>query len=223
MLHATVKSLRCSVCAISVAIAALAQSTIADVVVQGDPILRPSIVWPNDFGQWGTNYGGNPDGWADQSETTPFEQEYGLTHSYDSNTQSLFIDNASDEDKTKHVWVRLLFDPRESYPAPIGEKVDPAQWATIEASQPDGVDQRITLTGAAWLVNPITGQLIVEQSWTIHPQPYSETINLSNIIGNAGGPDAFKGLMAETVCIPGPAAYALLALSGLVVARRRRP
>jgi len=223
MLHHASKKLTKTLCAIGITIAAMAQTTLAEVVVQGDPILRPSIVWPNDFAQWGTNYGGNPDAWADQSGTTTFEQEYGLTHSYNPDTMTLFIDNAYDEDKTKHVWIRLLFDPQGDYPATIGEQPDPAHWATIEASYPDGVNGTPILTGAAWLHNPITGQLIVEQSWSIHPQPYNESINLSNIIGNAGGPSAFKGLMSETVCIPNPAAYALLALGGLTSARRRRP
>lgn len=235
MLHHASKKLTKALCAIGITIAAMAQTTLAEVVVQGTPILRPSIVWPNDFAQWGTDYGGTPpaippgdpdDPWPDQSGQTSFEQEYDLTHSYNPATMTLSLENAFDEDKTKHVWIRLRFDwqgNNPAYPASIGEQPDPNQWATMEV-ETDGDQNRIPiLTGAAWFTNPLMGQLIVEQSWSIHPQPKNETINLSNIIGNAGGPGVFKGLMSETVCIPEPAALSLLALGGLVAARRRRP
>jgi hypothetical protein len=222
MLHHASNKLTRTLCAIGITIAAMAQTTLAEIVVQGTPILRPSIVWPNDFAQWGTNYNGNPATWADQSGTTSFEQEYGLIHSYDPNTMTLSLDNAYDEDKTKHVWIRLLFNWQENYPAAIGQQPDPAHWATMEVETEGDQNRTPTLTGAAWFHNPIAGQLIIEQSWSIHPQPYNETINLSNIIGNAGGPNAFIGLMSETVCIPAPSACALLALGGLAVARRRR-
>jgi len=222
MQHAKSKRLTGTLCAIGIAFMSMAQTTLADVIVQGTPILRPSIVWPSDFAQWGTNYSGNPDSWADQSGTTSFEREYELSHSYDPNTGILSLDNAHDPDKTKHVWIRLLFNWQEDYPAPIGQQADPTQWATMEVSNPDGLNSTPILTSAAWFLNPIAGQLIIEQSWSIHPQPYNESINLSNIIGNAGGAEALRGLMSETVCIPGPAAYALLAIGGLAAAHRRR-
>jgi len=223
MRHITSKRLNGTLCTIGFAIAAFAHSTFAGITVGDTPLAGPSTLYPFVFEMWGIDYrGSNTGNWIDETGLTNFERDFNLNHSYNPNDQMLYLGDAEDRGSNNLVLVELIFDFVGDYPAPHGQQMDPAFWASMTVESDYPITHLIRDEGASWMITA-PGQLTVWQSWRIFPQPSAEWIDLGNIIENAGGQSALTGLYAETSrLLPEPAALSLLALAGLITTRRRR-
>ena len=105
-------------------------------------------------------------------------------------------------------------------PQSSGSPFNPNLWNTIvpEYNPPlPPEDIEVLPTGASTHWDGST--LHIWQTWSINPQPNSETITIKDF---AAWSDHFKGFEVETICIPEPASILLLGTlgAGLILKRR---